>query len=242
LLIVVDNDNDDNDNGDKKPSAVERRREENLSSLLEQVDIAGIKINKMALPHHVYAWKEAVTEDEEDHSNIRLTRASCDILLPGPTSLKQVEGKVGGPPYDDLAMEIALPKTFVNSKRTAVRVANIAGVSAANIPAVIGRAAAMSRVSAHRDELIAYKKKTEGKCKFNIKLPFPCDQQFCHFDDFGNNNMIHGMSIATYQHEDPVYQQASQYVWILHIELTAKERPSPGMSSPSALNTFHSLA
>jgi hypothetical protein len=56
LLIVVDNDNDDN--GDKKPSAVERRREENLSSLLEQVDIAGIKINKMALPHHVYAWKE----------------------------------------------------------------------------------------------------------------------------------------------------------------------------------------
>ena len=51
-----------------------------------------------------------------------------------------------------------------------------------------------------------------------------------------------GLAVATYQHEDIIMQAANQYVYILHVEMTAAEREDTDMLSPSNLHTFHDFA
>ena len=198
-----------------------------------------------ALPYHVYTWPEAVPdEDIEDGSNEQLNRITIDILLCGPTTDEQIRAKVTGPKQDVVSIEINMAKTFINPRRTAVRVADMAGAANGNLGRVINTAAGMSRVQAHKKELDAYKKATGGKIKWDIQLAEPVEKKLCRRDDYGAGNNCDGMTIATYQHENPIMQQAGQFIWICHLELAAVARPgvSDEMKSPSAIKTYHDYA
>ena len=190
------------------------------------------------LPHHSYVWQEAVEE-----GNLRLKRVTTDILMAEPTTMSQVKVGVIGENQDTLKVSIKLPQTFLNPRRTAVRVADMGGVARADIPNVINRALALTRVNAHKDTLVEYAHKNDGdKYEFEIKLPVKVDRTFTARDDYGVEGRGVPLTIATYQHEDPLMQAANQYVFILHVEMTAAERPHAGMCSPGNFTTFHEFA
>lgn len=201
----------------------------------------------MQLPYHVYEWMEAVdTQDVLNGTNHRLKRVSCDILMCGPTTLEQVKAGINLG-QDHLKVTITLPKTFVSERRTAVR-ARDAGqlanrVAPAAVHGVIDRAHGLTRVQAHKDCLIEYKKKTKNQVELDIPLGCKVDKLFCRRDDFGRDNgNARGLAVATYQHEDLIMQAANQYIYILHVEMTAAEREETEMRSPSNLSTFHDFA
>lgn len=224
----------------KKKPATPDRRTESVRELLEKATITSE--DSVMLPHHTYVWREATPDDAvHDFSNIRQHRVTTDVLLCGPTSLNQI--KVGIPAPDTLAVEIKLPETYYSARRTAVKTADIAGIPANQIGRVIQRAHAMSRVSAHRDKLEELKKDNhEGKIKFDVKLPMAVEG-FTRRDDYGNVAAnVGAIQIATYQHEDPVMQQAGQFVWILHVEMLGKEKPQTAMSSPVGYGNYHDYA
>ena len=126
----------------------------------------------MQLPYHLYQWMEAVDpEDILAGHNHRLKRVSCDILMCGPTTLEQVKAGINQT-QDRLKVTINLPKTFVSERRTAVRATDAGrlgvAVNPAALPGVIERAHGLTRVQAHRDCLVDYKKKTKNQVELDI--------------------------------------------------------------------------
>lgn len=149
-----------------------------------------------------------------------------------------------------LKVAVKLPHTFLSHARTAVRAADacnltagIATTNVAGINAVINRSKGLARVQAHCDCLIDYKKKTKGMVEMEIPLPCKVDQLFCRRDDYGLETVnARGLTVATYQHEDPVLNASGQLVFVLHVEMTASDHGETEMQSPSDLKTFHNFA
>ena len=196
----------------------------------------------VALPSHTYIWEEAVPEEDvETGVNIRYTRVSTDVLLPGPTVEAQVKVIVKDD-FKTLEITLELPKTFIQARRTAVRAAHGTGVDAGRLGGVINNALAMNRVSSHQKEVNRIYSKNEGKLVFEIDLPIDVDKHFCRRNDYGRDGAAQGLSIATYRHHIPVMQQADQLVYILHIEMIARDKPPVKMSSPQGFNLFHQHA
>lgn len=190
------------------------------------------------LIHHYYVWDEAILpEDERLCANIRLRRLTIDILLPGPTTLEQIraiistDGKVVNLTYRP-------PRTYLSPERTTVRLADGAlGATAAGTAQVRQTMAAASRVQAHRNTLEGLRVATATKV-VSIDLPFECDRHFCRRDDWGRDNMNDGIEIGLYQHEEPSFRTHMQHVWILHLELSARERPNVEPLQPGRFRVF----
>jgi hypothetical protein len=72
----------------------------------------------------------------------------------------------------------------------------------------------------------------------SIELPFQCDRNFCRRDDWGRDNRTEGMEVGMYRHEAPEMHDNGQFVWILHIELSATERPQFRPLSPGAYGSY----
>lgn len=218
------------------------RREESLESLFEKsVQVEDLKM--VAMPNHTYVWEEGVPEEEvEDGTNVRLVRVSTDVLLPGPTMENQVKVKV----LDDfktLEVSVQLPKTFVTARRTAVRAAHATGINPANLGGVINQALSMARVSSHQQQVNKlYPTEDKAKCIFQVDLPMEVDKHFTRRNDYGQDGAAQGLSIATYRHEHQAMRNANQFVYILHIEMTAREKPTVRVSSPQGFNIFHDYA
>lgn len=76
---------------------------------------AKISEDTVMLPHHTYAWYEAVDDNEiAEGRNIRMKRITTDVLLCGPTTMEQVKAGINDT-QDTLLLEIDLPKIFVMS-------------------------------------------------------------------------------------------------------------------------------
>ena len=187
----------------------------------------------MLLYHH-YDWWEAVAQQAiMQGRNQRLHRLSFDVLLPGPTSEDQIEllimdnGKA-------LKIKFIPPLTFLNSRRTAVRTAHIAGITDGNLAAAIAPTLAMSRVNSHETALSSIRNsESRGNFEVEIKLPFAVDPYFCTRDDYGVDGAARGSSIATYRHENANFHAANQFVWVLHIEMTDASCPKATPSKPT---------
>jgi hypothetical protein len=122
-----------------------RRPEASIAALLGGLSLQQTgQDNTMNLLHHHYVWNEAVPEDDQESGrNLRITRLIVDILLPGPTSVDQLEVQV----EDETNLKITYkpPSTYLKSRRTAVCAADIAGVvGATNIGAVMSHMEALS--------------------------------------------------------------------------------------------------
>ena len=77
---------------------------------------------------------------------------------------------------------------------------------------------------------------------FEIPLPFKVDPCFWRRNDFGIDNAGHGIDIGVYRHEDTNFQANNQYVWHLHIELSAAQRPVQALCSPGSIGEYHRFA
>lgn len=131
------------------------------------------------------------------------------------------------------------PSTYLNPNRTAVRVAHgFGGDHAVGSPGVAETMAAASRVQAHRTALEEVLPRQQEKVH-HINLPFEVDRNFCRRDDWGRENRAHGLSIGLYRHDDANMRHNQQYVYILHVELSARERP---MFNPASPGGFHAFA
>ena len=189
--------------------------------------------------HHCYQWKEGVCHTNFiAGNNICLGRVSVDLLLPGPTALAQLECSVSS---DGEFLDITYrpPVTYLSASRTMARVANLQSVAQADQQAAMPTMAITARVQAHETALEEVRKE-QAKVDFRIKSPVKVDRHFCARDDCGRAGQGEGMSIGIYQHENPDYVAAQQLVWILHVEMTAAERPQPHTPQhPSGLKFFH---
>ena len=129
-----------------------------------------------------------------------------------------------------------------NSKRTAARVGDIAGVPQNQIVNAAGRLAGMHRVQAHESQLIPIRKELKDGLEILIKLPTKVDKQFCKRDDFGVfNPAIQAVSIGIYSHDAQAMVDNGQHVWILHIEMSAAAREETEMNSPNGFKIFTGL-
>ena len=96
--------------------------------------------DKMGLPFQLYSWYEAVDqEDIRNGTNHSLKRYTADVLLCGPTALTQVKARVGDN-NKILHIEIDLPHTFCNERRTAVRLTDASQLARGVGPAAVGEA------------------------------------------------------------------------------------------------------
>ena len=191
----------------------------------------------MLLCHHC-VWHEAIDPDHENAgANVRLKRLTIDVLLPGPTTLDQIRCVVS----DDgktLHFTCRCPQTCLNPARTAVRVTHsFGGDRALGVQGVRETMAAASRVQAHRTALEQVRVDQQEKVR-HVALPFEVDRNFCRRDDWGNDNRTHGIEIGICRHENPEMQADNQCVWILHVELSARERPVFQPVSPGRFQTF----
>lgn len=212
-----------------------------LATLLEGIQLNNPKTPKKIdddemLIHHYYSWHEAIApREEETGGNIRLKRLTIDLLLPGPTTLEQIkaiiseDGKV-------LHFTYRPPKTYLSNDRTTVRLA-LGSVGRDGVNTVRETMQAANRSQAHRTALETVRADQREKVR-HIALPFVCDRNFCRRDDWGRDNRTHGLEIGMYQHEAQAMRDNNQYVWILHIELSAAERPKQLPTSPGAYGAY----
>ena len=190
--------------------------------------------------YHMYSWHEAIDANEEMSGNsLRLKRLTIDILLPGPTILDQLKAVVSAD-GKTLHFTYKPPMTYLSHNRTAVRVTGHT-MGARAIPVATQAFSAASRVQSHRNVLEQVIPEQREKIR-HIKLPFQCDQNFCRRDDWGRDNLRHGMEIGVYRHEDQGMQNDNQFVWILHVELSAAERAMVLPMSPGGIGQFHNYA
>lgn len=229
----------------KKPPSTPDRKVKSVETLLKKVRIAD---DKMQLPFHVCQWDEALDLDDITTGiNVRWRRVTCDVLLCRPTTLDQIKAGISTD-QTKVSLEIDLPKTFVSTKRTAVRLTDASqlarGVAAVAAPQVIERAQMGSCVQGHATCLVDYKKKTDFKIKMEISLPCKVDPLFTRRNDCGHTSPhTKGIAVATYQHEDALMQAAGQHVHILHLEMTASERVAAGLQSPGGnIDTYQLCA
>lgn len=193
-------------------------------------------INDVMLIHHHYSWFEAIPPDEErEGGNIRLKRLTIDLLLPGPTTLAQIRAVVS---EDGRVVHFTYrpPQTYLSHDRTTVHLA-AATFGANRVQTVRGTMQAASRTQAHRTALETIRPEQQEKVR-HLELPFQCDRNFCRRNDWGRPNRANGMEIAMYRHEDLDMQANNQYVWMLHIELSAAERPLQDPLSPGAYGSY----
>jgi hypothetical protein len=106
------------------------------------------------------------------------------------------------------------PLVFLNAKQTVIRTQT---------------SFSSHRIMCHEAELTTMIEQAnnneEIKLRQTIRLKTPCDYAFTTRGDFGNKGIVDSMQIAEYLHNDPVFQAKNLTVWILHIELTVKQRP-----------------
>ena len=219
---------------------VDGRPEFDINTLLQHLKVSKAAEDdddnddmKICLPHHLYSWHEAVTEEEEANgAKIRMKRLTLDVLLPGPTDEEQVECLI----VDDgskVRVKIKMPNTYLSAKRTAVVAASNLGVGNANVtPQIIGTMSALARVQGHREALQMARVDQEF-ILFDVKTLFKVDNYFCKRNDWGVDGDGHAICICTYQHDNVNYRAANQFVCILHVEMTSVERPSATPSKPS---------
>jgi hypothetical protein len=174
---------------------------------------------------------------------MRLTRVSTEVLLHGPTTIEQISVEVtrDDPTSNTLIVDFHPPSILFNPRRTAVRVADIAGVPFARMPEAVEQTFVSSRVQAHENALQRVFPAQRSLRKV-IKLPCSVDYNFCRPDDYGRDNTAEGITIATYIYDDPTFRANQQFVWILHIEMTSTERPMATPSKPAATRHFHQFA
>lgn len=187
--------------------------------------------------YHYYVWREAVPEDEvASFSNVRLKRLTIDLLLPGPTSLEQIEAQIM---EDQKTVKIKYkpPATFLSHRRTAVRTAMEIGAQGRQVEVMSTYTSAMERVNAHRDVLESMSDEQKHPTT-EIDLPFRVDPVFCRRDDFGVENARHGIDIGVYRHEDVNFRASNQYVWILNLEMTSVERPRTSLTAPRNIGLY----
>ena len=189
---------------------------------------------------HAYEWHEAVAHtDVLAGVNQRLHRHSIDVLLPGPTSLDQIEVEINEP-GTKVTVSYIPPVTYLSADRTAVRTADIQGVPTANLGVAMGPMRATNRVQGHENALLNVRAQ-QSKVVDVIDTLFPCDSFFCTRDDYGRDGRCQGISIGVYRHHDPGMQVANQHVWILHIELTDRKRAKATPSKPSAHRVYSGI-
>lgn len=200
------------------------------------------------LVYHWYTWEEGVTQAAVVQGiNMGLRRLTVDVLLPGPTTLEQLECSIVGP--RKIKISYSPPATYLNARRTAVKSAHLAGMGlGARTPVqqeqVLNMLAATARVTGHERTLVDVRQK-QGKIEMEIAdLPFDIDQYWCRRDDWGQGPTMtnpslgaDGVQIAFYRHEHSAMQAANQFVWILHLECTSTWRP-PQMASPNRPTGF----
>ena len=188
---------------------------------------------------HQYSWREGVTkQDERRGTNFGLTRLSLDIFLPGSTTLEQVDVSI----VDNgmkVNFEYDLPTCYLSTQRSALRLADAMGVCAGTMRAASEFTQAGSRAAGHRAALDEIRPR-QRKLTKELPLKFRCDQYWCRCDDWGRDNMVEGVTIGVYRHDDDDLHNNQQYVWMLHLELTLVERPqaSPDQRKPTGFRMF----
>ena len=188
----------------------------------------------------MYTWTEGVAPDEiTAFGNIRLKRLSIDVLLPGPTSMSQIQARVANS-CDKITIKYTPPATFHSARRTAVRIAT-GLVDGRHVGQTINFTMATARATAH-SSVLENLSEDEKSPTFEIPLPFKVDPYFCRRNDFGIDNAGHGIDIGVYRHEDTNFQANNQYVWLLHIELSAAQRPVQALRSPGSIGEYHRFA
>jgi hypothetical protein len=182
---------------------------------------------------HCFDWYEAVSHEEVlTGTNERLHRLTLDVLLPGPTSMEQIEVTI---PEDgtSITLKYTPPVTYLSANRTAARMAVQNGAAnVAQVQAALNGLRVSNRVQSHEQALIGVRK-SQSKITITIPLPFPIDVFLCSRNDFGHAG-ADPMSIGIYRHEDPTFQANNHFVWILHIEMTDRLRNRTNTPSRAA--------
>ena len=145
--------------------------------------------------------------------NVGLTCLTIDVLLPGPTSLQQIEVSITGP--NAVKINYKPPGTYLNARRTAVKSVQLSGMGLGGRTVVaqetmIGMMHGSSCAASHTmalNKIILKQKEIE----FGIKaLPFASDPYLCCRDDWGQTPTLgnpnaggKGVKIAFYRHDDP---------------------------------------
>ena len=191
---------------------------------------------------HCHLWHNVTpTDNARMGANICLKRLTVDLLLPGPTTLDQIKAVVA---QDGKSLFFAhcAHGTYLSADRTAVCVADaFGGARALGTAGLRETMAAANRVQAHRTALETIRPEQQEKvCK--IDLPFKVDHNFCRRDDWGWDNRTHGIKIGMHRHDNDQMRAANQCVWILHVELSAKERPFFEPTSPGGFGDFAAYA
>jgi hypothetical protein len=65
-----------------------------------------------------------------------------------------------------------------------------------------------------------------------LELPCQCDSTFTSRDDFGVEGNSEPLSIGFYDHGTQAFADQRQFIYMLHVELTASWRPASTMASP----------
>ena len=130
----------------------------------------------------------------------------------GPTDINQLKLKITKD-GKTLQMKYFLPRVFLNAKRTAAHVGDIAGVPATQIAGAVDHLGAMHRVMANEKQLVPIRKEFKEGIPMDIKLPFEVDQNFCKRDDFGVfNPNINAVSIGNYSYESATMANNNRHV------------------------------
>jgi len=196
----------------------------------------------MNLPHLVWQWREGVPEAlEETFVNQRMDRVSVDVLLPGHAALASVECSINDA-GTVCKVKIELPTVFLNARHTAARIAHI-NLAAANVEnptarqmeGAITQAYTSNRYQGHRDAINQHMQRVGEEHRFisvDIPLPIVCNPEPTTRDDFGVPGRARSIAIGLYSSADATLQMQNQAVWMLHVELTGKERRKNTPSKP----------
>ncbi|CAB9497058.1 hypothetical protein SEMRO_13_G010130.1 [Seminavis robusta] len=226
------------DQNPETPTRMQRGIEEILGDL---------SFNNTTMMHHAFAWREGIRRDLDPAALIEAPpvykRVSVDVLLPGSTNLDQLECSILQPASQKkVKIKYTPPRTFWNARRTAVRMAAHGGVRGAAVNIAADRLLAMHRVTSHEDS-IAELTPDDLTMEFTIDLPFEVEPDFTTRNDWGVVGQGRGVQIATYRHEDNRFVVTNQVVWILHLEMVARERRIATPSRPAdAFDEMHMQA
>ena len=206
-------------------------RGEGLSQQFQNLGLNDEEETNTMIVNFTYSWFEGELPNRQHGSNLLAKkRSTTDLLLFGPTSLKQISVSIV-PPGDFVRVTILVPDVILSSSRNAVLVG-----SKQNGYFNSGEAMISSRITCAQFAISQYQagfNGAEAHVEAMIRMPDPVYSQFCTRDDFGNKDQRPGVTVGIYDQPLQIPGIPPQYQFILHINTLPKQDVLAAISSPS---------
>ena len=212
-----------------------RPRRNRVDPLVEALGGLSLRTCK---PNHkmiwiVFKWIEGFLQNCGFGRENLLHRCTIEVVLPGPTSLNQLDCSVISKGMQ-VKVLVRSPGVFSNSSRTSAFISGNPSQEAGMIT---------SRVIAHQEAITAMTNEAEGgvlSSELIIDLPMRCQLQFTTRDDYGRVGMGEAKVIVVHPQGDPdfngitegVFKGIPQYTFLLNLQLVGIETNHTTVSSP----------